>query len=722
MSIKKKLGSIVISLAMISIFSCVNLDAGAVQKNSERELALIDKLHEIADPSLSPEQRADLVISKMSLEDRIRIIGGYQRFYIKGFAEYGLRDVEMADATMGLRNHGRVTAFPMAIVMASTWNRDLIFQTGNTVAKECRAKGVDVLLGPGVNIYRVPNNGRNYEYFGEDPYLAAQLSGEYIKGIQDLGIMAVVKHFVADNSDFDRHRMSSDVDERTLNEIYYPAFKNAVQNAGVKSVMTAYNPVNGVSASENTQIIGTLNNKWGFKGIVMADWESVYNAYEPFVAGLDLEMPGPRFFNAKNLIPLLEEGKITEEQLNNKVKRILSTCFSLGIYDRPAVDSNFAAHSDENRAVAMKVAHEGIILLKNKDNILPVTEKVKKIAIVGPRAKNTPSTGFGAGMVTVPEDAKVDFYTGIKAAAGEGVDVRKVGASSKFAREADVVFVCVGFSGWLEMESMDRDWEMPSSHVRTIKRAAKNNPNTVVLITAGGGVETESWINDVAGVVHTFYLGEPRGTAIADIIYGDVNPSGKLPYTMVKRYEDLPASEYYLPEGKKLFRFPRLALNGSKVLRKIWHVEYKEGIYLGYRHHDTFNVAPQFEFGFGLSYTTFDIKNAKLSATEISGDQSITVTVDVTNTGDRAGSEVVQLYVADKESSLDRPAQELKNFEKVFLEPGETKSVTMTISKDALSYFDPAVDSWVAESGEFEIRLGNSSRNISQTLTFNYKK
>lgn len=717
MSIKKHLGYLAILIATISFISCVNLDAGKVEKNTEKELEIISRLHEIADPSLPSEERADLIIAQMSLKERIRFIGGYKRFFFKGYPEHGLREVECADATMGLRGHGRVTAFPMAIAMASTWNRDLMFNTGNVVARECKAKGVDVLLGPGVNIYRIPNNGRNYEYFGEDPYLAAQLSGEYIKGIQDLGIMAVVKHFAANNSDTDRHRMNSIVDERTLHEIYFPVFKHAVQDADVKSVMTAYNPVNGVSASENAEIISVLNDTWGFKGIVMADWESVYNAYDPFVAGLDLEMPGPRFMNARNLIPLLNKGKITEDQLNNKVKRILTACLDLGIYDRPALDPDFEAFTPEHRDVAMQVAHEGIVLLKNEDNILPIADTVKKIAVVGPRAKNTPSTGFGAGMVPIPSDAKVDFYTGIKEAAGPGVEVKYTSPTSKFAKEADIVFACVGFSGWLEMESMDRDWEMPKSNLRVIKKAAKNNPNTVVLLTVGGGVETESWINDVKGVVHTYYLGEPRGTAIADILYGKVSPSGKLPFSMVKEYDDVPGTKNYLAKGKIMLRFPRLALN-SKVLRQIWDCHYEEGIYMGYRHHDTNNVAPQFEFGYGLSYTTFEMDNARLSAKEISSDDTLTISVDVTNTGAMAGAEVVQLYIHDVDPAIDRPVQELKNFEKVFLEPGETKTVSMTIYKAALSYFDPELSDWKVSEGDFEARIGSSSRQIKQTLSF----
>lgn len=716
----KRLRIFLISIVTVHLWACAGFVDGSTD-GSSREETRIDLLHSIAPPELSAKQRAELLLDAMTLREKIEFISGYEFFSVRPLPKLGLRSVLMSDATMGVRGHGRSTAFPAALAMAATWNTKLLHGVGRAIGEECRAKGIDVLLGPGINMYRIPNGGRNFEYFGEDPFLTSRAAVSYIEGVQDTGVVATVKHYIANNSDFDRDRMSSEVTERALREIYMPGFKASVQDAKVGAVMTAYNPVNGISASQNQFLINeVLKEEWGFGGYVVSDWISVYDTYETIVAGLDLEMPSGQYLNLPRISSLLEDGRVSETDIDEKVRRILETFFEHGVYDRPAVDIASQEFGDWHDEVALRVALEGIVLLKNEGDILPLSgEGMKKIVLVGENAWNTPTGGGGSSFVDAVDP--VSFIEGLGRSIGDSIELRKaLSTDREVIKSADVALVFVGFDQNSEREAMDRPWVLPESHKEAILRVAEANPRTIVVLSAGGGVETESWIDKVAGLLHCFYLGQSSGTALAKIVFGDVNPSGKLPFTMVKKYDDLPASDFYLPEGTELLTVPRLFLFGNKEARKIWSVDYGEGIFLGYRHFDTFDVEPQFPFGFGLSYTTFQIDDLQLSSGRLDKIGVLRVSVNITNTGDRAGGEVVQLYLRDIESSLPRPYKELKGFHKIFLKRGESARIDFDIDWKHLAFFDPVLGNWRAESGKFEVMVGHSSRQIASRATFEF--
>lgn len=719
---KKIVGLLGLSLFLLSAVSCIVLDSRATRTaTDEEEMARIELLESIASKELPAEERANILVSKMTLEEKISMLAGYKDFYIAPLERLGLRPLRSADATMGLRGIGRATAFPAAIAMAATWNEESVYAVGKTIAEECRAKGIDILLAPGINVYRVPTCSRNFEYFGEDPYLISELVVPYIKGLQDTGVMATVKHLVANNSEYDRHRMNSVVDERTLHEIYFPGFKAAVQKGNSLALMMAYNPVNGYSASESKYLMrDILRDRWGFEGLIMSDWISVYNTLEPIKAGLNLEMPGDQYLNEKAIKKLMAEGLVEESEIDEMVYYVIMPSLKLGLYDRAPVNSSFTEYGGEHDVTALKTAQEGSVLLKNRDNLLPLDPAaVKKLVVIGPNAKNTATSAGGAGNVKAHEP--VDIVSGLKAAFPNAEISR---ATTRAAmRAADAVVVCVGLDSWHEQESHERPWELPLSQTNLIRRAASVNPNTIVSLTAGGGVETESWIGGVGALLHSFYGGQAVGTAVASIISGEYNPSGKLPMTMAKQWEDFSttAEDRYIKTSKIAWSiWPminlKLPLFGSKALRRMWDIDYKEGIMVGYRHFETAGVEPQFAFGHGLSYTDFDISDASLSSPAIGTSGSVTVRLKLTNSGEREGAEVVQVYVRDVESSVERPDRELKGFKKLTLAAGESADVEIKLDSAAFSFFDVESDGWKVEPGRFEILVGNSSRNISAVL------
>lgn len=714
--------SLSVFLFLILFSSCIVLDSRSIRlATDEDEINRIILLEEIASKDLSVEERISILVGEMTLEEKISLLSGYKDFYIEPLERLGLRPLRSADATMGLRGIGRSTAMPAAIAMAATWDEKLVYDIGRVIAEECRAKGIDILLAPGVNIYRVPTNSRNFEYFGEDPYLAGVLATDYIKGIQDNGVLATVKHFAANNSEYDRHRMNSIVDERTLHEIYFPVFKMAIEKGNVLGVMMAYNPVNGISASENEYLMrDILRDTWGFKGVIMTDWISSYSTLDSIKAGLNLEMPTDTYFNEKAIKKLLTEGLIVEAEIDEMVGYILYPSFELGLYDRAPVDNSFVEFGGEHDEVALKTAIEGSVLLKNDKNLLPLKgEELKKVVIIGHNAVKTATTGGGAGNVKAHNP--VSIVDGFKNAL-PNVEIM-TSASSSQIKSADAVIVCIGFDSWHEQESHERPWRLPKSQINLVKKVAKLNPNTIVSITAGGGIETESWIGEVPAILHSFYGGQSIGTAVASLILGESNPSAKLPMTMAKYWEDFSttAPDRYIRENQISWTiFPminlKIPLFGSTVLRQIWDSEYKEGIMVGYRHFTTANVTPQFAFGHGLSYTSFEISDATLSASSINIGDSVTLTCKVTNTGDRAGAEVVQAYIRDVDSSVIRPDRELKGFKKVFLDAGESQTISIELDKDSFSFYDIEITDWVIEPGQFEVLVGNSSVDIDSTL------
>ncbi len=705
------------------------------QMNAEQQSSFAMSGYKVEDTNIVPdvdqnlplEDKVNSILSQMTLEEKIAMLGGEDNLAIRGNARLKLPKVWCSDASAGARCMGRATAFPVPIAMTATWNRELINKSGSTIAEECRAKGVSVLLAPGVNIYRVPTNGRNFEYMGEDPFLAAELVVPYIRGVQEKGVITTVKHFACNNSDYDRHRMNSEVDERTLHEIYLPAFKAAVQKGDSKSVMCAYNPVNGTYASENKYLLNdVLRDTWGFKGFVISDWTCVYSTDGPLKAGLDLEMPYGRWLSEKKIKKQLKKGKLSEADIDRAIGNLLRVFFEMGVYSRPAIDRSYDEYSRAHSDVSLEAAREAIVLLKNESQTLPLAKgEIKRIAVLGFNARNT--TTCGGGSCNIKSYDKVNILDAIKAEAGQEIQVSfiedKRGAiqDSSAVAAADVVIVCAGYSDVEETECFDRSWGLPFGQDQLIRDAARLNPNTVVVLSAGAGVETEPWLKDIPALMHSFYLGENAGTAVADVLFGHVNPSGKLPFTMAKKWFDFEANKYYVKKPDKISLGRILGPQSINGIRKIWSVKYEEKLNVGYRHFDTNNVEPQFPFGFGLSYTSFKISELRLSASSMGQNDELKVSVNIKNSGELNGQEVVQLYIQDLESSLPRPLKELKGFEKVKLAPGESKEVEFSISREHLSFYDDKLHRWIAEPGKFKILVGNSSRNICCEAEFELK-
>jgi beta-glucosidase len=696
------------------------------------------------DPKLPVEQRVDDLLSRMTIEEKVDMLGG-TGFDSKPNARLGIPAIKMADGPQGVRiniphpphAHGTggpgpefwekmraiavpATAFPACDAWAATWNPDLIRQVGQTVGQEARTLNKDMMLAPCVNIQREPQGGRNFESYGEDPYLASRIAVAYIKGVQSQGVIATVKHFAANNQENERNTISAQVDERVLHEIYFPAFRAAVQEAGVWSVMSAYNKVNGAWCSENPHLLtDVLKNQWGFKGFVVSDWGGTHSTVESANAGLDIEMPTGEFFNRELLLPAISSGKVKQAVIDDKVRRMLRAMFSIGLFERSESEGG-AVDTPEQRAVARMVAAQSIVLLKNAGHVLPLMpHKVLSIAVIGPNA-NVARVGGGGSASVWPTHA-ISPLDGIRERAntrfqfsyalgcsleGENKEKETPEARADLLKEAismaatsDVALVFVGHSFRIETEDRDRPTlELPAGQDDLIEAIAKTNKNTVVVLNVCAPVLMGRWIDQVPVVVNAWFPGEEGGHAIADILFGDVNPSGKLPFTFLKDWKDSPAYGNYP------------GTNGV--------VGYNEGLYVGYRHFDKRNIEPLFPFGHGLSYTTFEYSDLKIAPEKVTPTQSAQVSLNVRNSGSREGAEVVQLYVRDVESSVDRPVKELKAFRSVVLKPGETQTVSFALDTNALAFYDPAKKDWVAETGTFEVLVGASSRDIRLKGTF----
>ena len=684
----------------------------------------------LPETDLSAEERANQIIDELTIEEKIKMLGGDQWMGIHAIPRLGLPSIWCSDATPGLRCFPGGTAFPAGLTMAATWNQDLIEEVGATIAEEFRAKGIKILLGPGINIYRVPTCGRNFEYMGEDPVLAGKMSSAYIRGAQSKGVITTIKHFACNNSDYDRHKTDSVVDERTLREIYLPAFKMAVKEGGTHGLMSSYNPVNGTYASENYHLLTEiLRDEWGYEGFVISDWISVYSTLNAIKNGLDLEMPSGSWINVEKVIPLLQDGELTEKDIEAPLRRMLTTFFRAGLYDTPQIDVEAEIHTPEHIALAEKAAIDGMVLLKNENNLLPLNpETTKKVVIMGRTAKDTTSGGGGSSFIKT--DAKIDILSGFALETDE-IKIEEVPyrnhrltADEKAQiTDADVVILCAGFTTWEESESYDRAWKLPEKQDVLIRKVAALNPNTVVVLSVGGGVETESWIHEVPAVLHSLYLGETVGTAVAKALLGKAAPAGKLPFTMAKRWQDFASTQYYV-DKPEAFSFKRVGGpqggQGDPTKREVWQMHYDEGLEIGYRHFDNAKIEPQFPFGFGLTYTQFELSDASLKLNE-KGKHIGTASIKVTNTGDRAGAEVVQFYLHDVESSVFRPEKELKGFEKIYLEPGQSQVVEFNVEKKHLKFFDVESNSWTAEKGDFEVWIGNSSKDIASKSGFELK-
>jgi beta-glucosidase len=799
-----------------------------------------------ASSRIDVEKRVDSLVRKMTVGEKIEMIGGINDFNTRPISRLGIPSLRMSDGPMGVHDYGLTTAYPAGIALAASWDIELVQRFGTAMGKDARARGVHFILGPGMNIYRAPMCGRNFEYFGEDPFLASRMAVAVIRGIQGQRVIATAKHFAGNNSEFARMTLSSNIDERTLREIYLPAFEASVKEAKVGAVMDAYNLVNGVYMTQNNHLNNEiLKKEWGFDGILMSDWGATHDGVSAAIGGLDLEMPSPTFMNSNTLLPALKEGKIPVATLDDKVTRILRKAIEFGFFDQPQTDIDIPSYSQEGRQVALEAARGGIVLLKNSGNLLPLDKnKAKTVAVIGPDAHPAVPGGGGSAetkpfnavsylegvsnhlgtkarvlyavdtppldevfenseFVTVPggesglkgeyfsnqelrgtpamvrtdkhihfdwgegsfapdqpvdhfsvrwtgyfvpkESADYTFFSsavdGVRlylgdetviddwqphsqtvdsyarhleagqaykirfeyfeavgsAIAGFGVTRADsfIGRATKgIAAKADAVIICLGFDPKTESEGADRTFQLPGGQDELVRQISSINKNTIVVITGGGNVDMTPWVDRVPAVLHAWYPGQEGGTALAEILFGDYSPSGKLPVSFERGWEDNPTFHSYYPE------------KGES------RVQYSEGVFVGYRHFDRSETKPLFAFGHGLSYTTFAYSSLSLRPANGNLSEPVTVSFDVKNTGQREGAEVAELYVGDSHASVPRPVKELKGFAKVSLKPGESKHLTITLDRRAFSFYDVKKRDWSAEAGEFTILVGGSSDNI----------
>lgn len=801
------------------------------------------------------EQRIDAILSRMTIEQKLDIIGGQDDFYIRAYPELGLPRLRMADGPIGVRHGGPATTMAGGISLAASWDPALAAREGTEIARDARAKGVHFMLGPAVNIYRAPMNGRNFEYLGEDPYLAGKIAVGYIEGMQSEGVSATIKHFAANNSEFDRHNTDAVIDERTLREIYLPAFEAAVKEGHVGSVMDSYNLINGSHASQNVHLnIDILKKEWGFPGLLMSDWTSTYDALGVTNGGLDMEMPKGVFMNRETLLPLIKQGKVSVATIDDKVRRILRTAIQFGWLDREQLDLSISRYNREGDQVALDAAREGAVLLKNDGNLLPLKKNLgMSVLVVGPNAHPAVPVGGGsarvvpfesvsliqgvsdylgdagkvyynAGLPTISELSEATSFTTTSQGGTPGLNAQyfvnpnlqgkpyltrvekdvNLGPTSKsnlpaeamssrwtgyynpqtsgkydlfvsstgedggyyrvyvdgkivlddwttsrellgivtlsldanphkvvlehhgrsdwlgghlhlgimrqgtyvlpeakaLAARADVVIVAVGFDPESESEGADRTFRLPPGQDELIQSMVAANKNTVVVLNAGGNVDMNAWIDSVPALLQAWYPGQEGGKAAAEILFGDVNPSGRLPATFERHWEDNPVHDsYYPPAGT------------NKVI-------YKEGVFVGYRGYEKNGSKPLFPFGYGLSYTTFKYGNLAIKPADASAKSETLsaplyqVSFDVTNTGTREGADVAQVYVAEPHAKVARPAKELKGFARISLKPGETKTATVVLDGRAFAYYDADAKQWHADPEEFEILVGRSSQDI----------
>ncbi len=653
------------------------------------------------------------LVKRMSLEEKAALCIGASPWTTTPVDRLGIPELTVSDGPHGVRRvvdpHTLIasslpaTCFPTASSMASTWDVDLIHSLGQALAEECISLKVDAILGPGVNMKRTPLGGRNFEYYSEDPYLAGQIAASFINGVQSKGVGTSLKHFATNNQEFQRLTISSEVDERTLREIYLPAFETAVKNAKPWTVMCAYNKLNGTYCSENHKLlVEILKDEWGFEGFVVSDWGAVHNRVAALKGGLDLEMPGPKNRRFKEVVEAVRTGELDEAVLDESVRRILGIVFKAAETPKGAAFDISAHH-----ALARRIAAEGMVLLKN-NGILPLKDQ-QHIAIIGHAAETAHFQGGGSSHINptsvdnpFKELQKISGNAELSYAEGypldNSIDQGLIGQAVNNARSADVALLYIGLPESKESEGYDRpDLDLTPHQIALIKAVTSVQPKTVVILNNGAPVVMGEWIDGTAAVLEAWMMGQAGGGAIADVLYGRVNPSGKLAETFPVKLIDTPA----------YINFP----GGYGEVR------YGEGLFIGYRYYDVRQVPVQFPFGFGLSYTTFAFSKPKVSADTIKDVDGLKVSVDVTNTGSVAGKEVVQVYVHDRMSGLVRPVKELKAFTKVSLQPGETKTVTLSLDFRAFAYYHPAYKQWITEDGEFDILIGTSSAENRCTKT-----
>jgi beta-glucosidase len=680
------------------------------------------------------------LVKQMTLEEKVNMIHASSSFTSGGVKRLNIPELTTSDGPHGVRpEHGRDwdldndkldsgTYLPVGVCLAATWNPQLGYAFGSVLGSEANYRGKDVILGPGINIIRSPLNGRNFEYLSEDPYLVSRMVVGSITGIQDQGISACVKHYAANNQESKRTSIDVQMSERALREIYLPGFKAAIQQAGANTIMGSYNKFRGQWASQNYYLLTeVLKNEWGFKGIVMSDWNAIHNTLQALWSGMDLEMgtdlhmlPNPdysKFWMGDTVIALVKAGKFPEYLLDEKVKRILYVMYKTKMIDGARKKGEY--NTKEHQQIAAKIAEEGIVLLKNQNKILPLSRAaVKSIAVIGYNAERKQSMGGGSSQVRAFYE--VTPLQGLRNIAGSGVnityakgyDIRRGGTANRdlvneavqAASKADVVILVGGwthgynYSVWrdnaYDAEDTDKpDMQMPFGQDELFRAVLKANPKTVVVLMGGGAIDMSQWIDQAPAVIQNWYAGLEGGNALARIIFGDVNPSGKLPMTFPKKLEDHGShalGEYPGDTSKQLI------------------VHYLDDIYVGYRYYDTYKVEPQFAFGHGLSYTSFSYNDLKIAK---SG-KDVIVTFTLKNTGKQAGAEVTQLYIHQEKPVLPRPDKELKGFQKISLKPGEQKIITIKLTEEAFKYYNDVRGKWTMDGGNYNIMVGSSSRDI----------
>jgi len=796
------------------------------------------------------EARVDSLLKQLTLEEKIDLIGGVDNMYIRAIPHIGLPSLKMSDGPVGVRNYGPATTVFGGIALAATWDPEMAHRIGAAIGQDARARGVHFMLGPGVNIYRAPMCGRNFEYFGEDPYLAAQTAVGYIEGMQEQGVSATIKHYIGNNQEYDRRNIDDIIDERTMREIYLPAFEAAVKEAHVGAIMDSYNLINGVHMSQNGYLnIDVAKKEWGFSGILMSDWGSTYDGIAAANNGLDLEMPSGKFMNRATLLPAIQAGKVTTATVDDKVRRILRTAIRFGWLDREQTELSIPLLNPQGTKAALEAARASMVLLKNDGGILPLNKtQIKSIAVIGPdaypaapgaggsaEAKPFTAVSYLEGIANYLGAAKVYYERGIpsledmakqthfttEASGGEpglkaefytnadlsgspamtrvdkfvdfqpyrwakdadaDASVRWTGyfaptsagkylvfvqgpgetggyrlyidkklvfddwkawyafvsetfvdlapgphlvelesyvnqgwhivpvafgivrpddlvstAAKALASRADAVVLAMGFDASNEGESADRLFQLPPGQDELINAIAAVNKKTVVVVTSGGSVDMSAWVDRVPALLESWYSGEEGGSALAQLLFGEFNPSGRLPISFERRWEDAAVHDTYYPK------------NSEKK------VAYSEGVFVGYRHFDKSGIKPLFPFGYGLSYSTFGYKNLTVSPAQVSHDQPVNVAFDLTNTGNRTGADVAEIYVGDRHAPVPRPRKELKAFKKVDLKPGETKHVEVSLDRRAFSYYDVKSHRWTVAPGDFDVYVGRSSVDIQLT-------
>ena len=653
------------------------------------------------------------IISEMTLEEKAALCTGATAWTTTPIERLGVPELFMADGPHGVRrvvdlselNQQSLpaTCFPTASCLASTWNKDLIYQMGEALAEECIAQEVDVLLGPGVNMKRSPLCGRNFEYFSEDPFLAGELAVSLINGVQSKGIGTSLKHFAANNQEFQRLSISAEIDERTLREIYLTAFEKAVKQANPWTVMCAYNKLNGEYCSEHhTLLSDILKDEWEFEGFVVSDWGAVHDRVASLKGGLDLEMPGPQDRRVQAVIEAVQTGELDESLLDEAVRRILKI-----IAKAQETPKGAPFDIDAHHELAHQIANEGMVLLKN-NGLLPLKEP-QHIAVIGRAAQNAHFQGEGSShvnptRVNVPFVALQDGAGDAELSYAAGYPINDefrqdlIDQAVEIAKTADVAVLYIALPTYIEVEGYDREsLDLTPQQIALIKAVSAVQPNTVVILNNGAPVVMKDWIDDVAAVLEGWMMGQAGGAAISDVLFGKVNPSGKLAETFPLKLADTPA---YLnwPGG------------AGKVA-------YGEGLYIGYRYYDAKQMPVLFPFGYGLSFTTFEYSNVKVSSKAFKDIDGLMISLDITNSGGLPGAEIVQVYVHDHESELARPEKELKGFVKVVLQPGETKTVSIPLDFRSFAYYHPKHRQWITESGDFDLLIGASSVDIRHIET-----